>query len=182
MKVAVFGGASAKPNDQVYLDALRLGGLLGAQGHTIMTGGYIGVMEAASRGAFEAGGHVIGVTCTEIEQYRDTKANQWVTEEWKFSTLRERMYSLIDNCDAAIVMPGGVGTLTELAAMWNELIVNGKKTRPLILVGQDWQRVICQVFDHLGGFIGAKERNLLQIVPDVETAFEKLTATTKKIS
>lgn len=174
MKVAVFGGASATPGDQVYQDALRLGSLLGARGHTVLTGGYIGVMEAASRGAREAGGHVIGVTCTEIENYRDTKANQWVVEEWSYASLRERMYALIDNCDAAVVMPGGVGTLSELAVMWNELIVNSSHLRPLILVGNGWQQVISRLFDLLGGFIGNKERNLIQIVPDVETAFESL--------
>ena len=100
-----------------------------------MTGGYIGVMEAASRGANEAGGHVIGVTCQEIEHWRNIKANAWVKEEWQYHTLRERMYALIDSCDAAIVMPGGVGTLAELAVMWNELIINTKHPRPLILVG-----------------------------------------------
>jgi uncharacterized protein (TIGR00730 family) len=174
MKVAIFGGASAKPGDQSYQDAQHLGRLLGSRGWTVMTGGYIGIMEAASRGACEAGGHVIGVTCAEIEKYRDTKANQWVMEEWNYTTLRERMYTLIDNCDAAVVMPGGVGTLTELAAMWNEMIVKGKMKRPLILVGQDWQRVISQFFDLFGGYVGAKERDLIQIVPDVDAAFEIL--------
>jgi hypothetical protein len=179
MKVAVFGGASAKPGDQAYQDAMRLGSLLGAQGHTVMTGGYIGVMEAASRGARESGGHVIGVTCTDIERYRNGKANQWVMEEWSFTTLRERMYALIDNCDAAVVMPGGVGTLSELAVMWNELIVSSKSACPLILVGGDWQCVVSQFFDHLGGYIGSKERNLIQIVSDVDAAFNALNQESK---
>lgn len=172
MKVAVFGGASARPGEQAYQDALRLGSLLGAQGHTVMTGGYIGVMEAASRGAKEAGGHVIGATCAEIEKYRDTKANQWVVEEWKYTTLRERMYALVDSCDAAVVMPGGVGTLAEMSVMWNELIINGSTPRTLILVGNSWQKVVSQFLDTLGCYVGTKERNLILIVPDVETASE----------
>jgi len=172
MKVAVFGGASARPGDQAYEDAMRLGGLLAAHGHTVMTGGYIGIMEAASRGAKEVGGHVIGVTCAEIEKYRSTKANQWVVEEWKYTTLRERMYALIDRCDAAVVMPGGVGTLAEMTVMWNELIVNGSKPRRLILVGNGWQKVVSQFLDSLGCYVGSKERNLIHIVPDVESAFE----------
>lgn len=182
MKVAVFGGASAKPGDQCYSDALVLGRLLGEQGHTIMTGGYIGVMEAASRGAREAGGHVIGVTCTDIEKYRDTRANQWVVEEWRYTTLRERMYALIDQCDAAVVMPGGVGTLAELSVMWNELIVNGKKARPLILVGSDWQSVISQFIDALGSYFGPHVQNLIQIVPNVETAFNVIQTSDNKKS
>lgn len=172
MNVAVFGGASARPGDQAYEDALRLGSLLGAQGHAVMTGGYIGIMEAVSRGAKEAGGHVIGATCAEIENYRTGKANQWVEEEWKYTTLRDRMYALIDRCEAAVVMPGGVGTMAEMLVMWNELIINGSTSRPLILVGNCWQKVISQFLDTLGCYVGSKERNLIQIVPDVETAFE----------
>jgi len=172
MKVSIFGGASARPGDQAYQDALRLGGLLAAHGHTVMTGGYVGIMEAASRGAREAGGHVIGATCLEIEKYRGAKINQWVEEERKYSTLRERMYALIDQCDAAVVMPGGVGTMAEMLVMWYELIVNGGTPRKLILVGSDWQKVISQFLDSLGCYVGYKERNLIQIAPDVDTAFE----------
>ncbi|MDI6694379.1 MAG: hypothetical protein QME21_04975 [Anaerolineales bacterium] len=63
--VTVFGGSRPTPED--YEQALHLGRLLGGSGYIVLTGGYIGVMEAVSRGASEAGGHVIGVTCDEIE-------------------------------------------------------------------------------------------------------------------
>ena len=65
MIVTIFGGSQAKPGDPVYQEAYLLGSLLANAGHTIQTGGYIGVMEAASRGAAENGGHVIGMTCEE---------------------------------------------------------------------------------------------------------------------
>ena len=74
MKVAVFGGSAPRPGDEVYAQAVELGRLLAMGGHTVMTGGYMGVMEAASRGANEAGGHVIGVTCNEIERWRNSRA------------------------------------------------------------------------------------------------------------
>ncbi len=174
MKVAVFGGAAPKPGDEVYSQAMSLGRLLAQQGHTVMSGGYVGVMEAVSRGASEAGGFVIGITCNQIEQWRKSKANEWVKEEHKFETLRERMYALIDSCDAAIVLPGGVGTLAELAVTWNELIINGQAPRPLILVGLDWQKLISQLFDTFGGFISLKDRDLICIVPDVEAAVDAI--------
>lgn len=167
MKVAVFGGASAKPGDAVYEDARRLGVLLATAGYTVMTGGYIGVMEAASRGANTAGGHVIGVTCKEIERWRGSSANPWVKEEWSFETLRERMYSLIDACDAAVVMPGGVGTLAELAVMWNEQIINGDPAKPLVLVGAGWQDMLEHFFADFGAFIKSPDRALVRIVPDI---------------
>ena len=59
-------------------------------------------MEAANKGAAEAGGSVIGVTCTEIERWRDIRANRWVGEEWNKATLIERLQSLIEGSrDAA---------------------------------------------------------------------------------
>ena len=57
MKISIFGGSHPKPGDQAYEEAMLLGRLLAIAGHTILTGGYIGTMEAASRGASEAGGH-----------------------------------------------------------------------------------------------------------------------------
>ena len=78
MNISVFGGAQPQPFSPEYEEARLLGELLAQRGHTVMTGGYIGVMEAVSRGAHEAGGHVIGVTCEDIEAWRGVKANQWV--------------------------------------------------------------------------------------------------------
>lgn len=174
MKVAVFGGAAPKPGEPAYQEAQNLGTLLAQHGHTVMTGGYVGVMEAASRGANEAGGHVIGVTCSEIERWRNTRANQWVKEEWRYETLRERMYALIDGCDAAIVMPGGVGTLAELAVTWNEQIINGKLTCPIILVGSGWQEMIDIFLSQFETYIHQKDSKLIRVVPDNETAIKTL--------
>lgn len=173
-KVAVFGGASALPGDSTYAEAQRLGRMLAERGYTVQTGGYIGVMEAASRGANEAGGHVIGVTCEEIESWRGVAANRWVKEELRHETLRDRMYALIDSSDAAIVMPGGVGTLCELAVMWNEMIISNKPVRPLIIVGSEWRKALSQLLESLGGYVGSRERELIQLVPDVDSAVEKL--------
>ena len=110
IRITVFGGSQPKPGEPAYEDALRLGSLIGQAGYTVLTGGYIGTMEAVSRGAAEAGGHVIGVTCDEIEAWRPVKPNPWVTEEMRFPTLHQRLFALIDNCDAALALPGGVGT------------------------------------------------------------------------
>lgn len=172
MKVAVFGGSSTQPGELAYEEALRLGSLLASRGHIVLTGGYGGVMQAASRGCHEAGGHVIGVTCTQIESLRSVKANQWVSEEIHFDSLRDRMYTLIDSCQAAVVMPGGVGTICELMVMWNEMIVGSLSPRPLILVGSEWNAVMSQFIDALGVFVGLKDRDLIRLVPDIDTALE----------
>src|SRR6185295_11638657 len=103
-------------------EAYELGKLLAGAGHTVLTGGYMGTMEAVSKGANEAGGHVIGVTCAQIESWRATGPNAWVKEQRRFETLQERLNCLIDSCDAAIALPGGPGTLTEIALSWNLMI------------------------------------------------------------
>src|SRR6266511_3610695 len=102
MRVSVFGGSEPKEADTAYAEAMELGKLLAERGHTVLTGGYIGTMEAVSRGAHEAGGHVIGVTCEEIERWRPLGANRWVKEELRKGTLMERLHSLIHESDAAL--------------------------------------------------------------------------------
>ncbi len=62
-----------KKDHEAYEEARELGKFLAEHGHAVLTGGYMGTMEAVSRGACEAGGHVIGVTCEDIEEWRKTK-------------------------------------------------------------------------------------------------------------
>ena len=142
MNITIFGGSQPKPGSPAYAQAYELGKLLAQAGHVVLTGGYMGSMEAASRGANEAGGHVIGVTCADIEAWRSSRANAWVKEERRFATLQERLNELILACDAAIALPGGPGTLAEIALTWNLMIVHSIPHKPLILVGNEWKNVL----------------------------------------
>jgi hypothetical protein len=174
MNITVFGGSQPKEGTPAYAEAYALGKLLAEAGHTVLTGGYIGTMEAVSRGVSEAGGHVIGVTCEEIENWRKISANQWVKEERRHKTLFGRLEGLINDCDAAIALPGGPGTLTEIALMWNLMIVEALHRRPLILVGEGWQSVLDQVFSQLGQYTPQHQRDLLQFAADIYTAVKML--------
>jgi uncharacterized protein (TIGR00730 family) len=174
MKVSVFGGSQPKPGSLAYEQAHTLGSLLAQRGHTVLTGGYIGTMEAVSRGVAEAGGHVIGVTCGEIERWRDVGVNRWVKEEWRKQTLVERLQVLIRECDAAIALPGGPGTLTEISLMWNLMIVESMRRRPLILIGDGWQSVFEQFLRTFGTYIPEAQRELVSFAKDVHTAVELL--------
>ena len=174
MKVAIFGGATPQPDGTSYEDAYRLGQKLAGAGHIILTGGYIGTMEAASRGAAEAGGHVIGVTCEEIETWRQVKANAWVLEEWRYPTLHERLMALIDSCDAAIALPGGVGTLLEIAMMWNRMSINAIPIKPLILVGSGWRETMTAFYAAQNGYVSANSRRLVSFVSDIDSAYDLL--------
>ncbi|PWH17181.1 MAG: DNA-binding protein [Anaerolineae bacterium] len=170
MNITIFGGAQPQPNTPAYEEAYLLGKRLAEAGHTVLTGGYIGTMEAVSKGAAEAGGHVIGVTCDEIERWRPVGVNPWVKEERRRKTLIERLEALITACDAAIALPGGPGTLTEIALTWNLMIVESLPRRPLVLVGEGWQAVFDQFFRSLSHYIPERQREFLRFAQDVETA------------
>src|SRR5512143_2446199 len=123
MRVSVFGGSQALPGSTAYANAEALGRALAQLGHTVLTGGYAGTMDAVSRGAATAGGHVIGITCLEIERSHGVRPSKYLAEEQRKDTLMERLKALLEGCDAAMVLPGGPGTLTEMALMWNLMIV-----------------------------------------------------------
>jgi uncharacterized protein (TIGR00730 family) len=174
MNITVYGGSSTVPGQPVYQEALLLGRLLALAGYTVLTGGYMGTMEATSRGAVEAGGHTIGVTCEEIERWRSSKANPWVKEEWFLPTLHERIVVLMDNAAALIALPGGAGTLTEISLAWNRMLVEAIPARPLILIGPGWKKVFEALFEAQNAFIDLRHRSLLTFVSSAEEAVSTL--------
>jgi uncharacterized protein (TIGR00730 family) len=174
MKVSVFGGSNPQPGSEPYQQAYQLGKLLGSAGLTVLTGGYMGTMEAVSKGASETGAHVIGVTCQEIENWRPIGPNEWVDEEWRCETLRERLYTLVDHCDAAIALPGGVGTLLEICQTWNQLAIHALEPKPVILIGSQWHRVMESFFTQLGEYIRMEHREYLVFAPNPSGALEIL--------
>ena len=142
MIISVFGGSEPKPESPAYEEAYQLGQLIASSGQTVMTGGYMGTMEAVSRGAKEQGGHVIGVTCEEIEAWRPVGPNPWVIEEVRCKTLRERLDYLTRECDCAMALPGGAGTLAEIMLMWNQMLIQAIPVVPMILIGIGWRAVL----------------------------------------
>ncbi len=174
MKISVFGGSQPREGSPAYEEARLLGEILAQRGHTVLNGGYIGTMEAVSRGANEAGGHVIGVTCTDIEDWRSVTPNKWLKEEWRKKTLIERLQALVEGCDAAIALSGGPGTLAEISLMWNLMIVESLHRRPLILVGDGWQSVFNQFFQSFTTYTPVNQRELVTMAKDVNTAVEMI--------
>ena len=142
MIIAVYGSARPAAGDALYEDARRLGALLARQGHTVMTGGYCGMMEAVSRGAEEAGGKTIGVTCAEIERYRPSGANPWVQVNIHTETLNQRLEVLTRQPDAMIALPGGIGTLAELSLALNLSVISPDCAKPLVLIGPAWRKTL----------------------------------------
>jgi predicted Rossmann-fold nucleotide-binding protein len=96
-------------------------------------------MEAVSRGAREAGGYVIGVTCAAFDPLRP---NPWLSEERRKSSLFARLMELITLGDAYVALPGGIGTLSEVTLVWSLFQTSSLSPRPFVLVGSLWARLI----------------------------------------
>ena len=138
--VTIFGTSRAGAGDAIFTLAMEMGRLLAQGGFTIANGGYGGTMLAAAKGAAEAGGEIIGVTCSA---FKSSKANEYVTREIITDSLDERLDTLVKLGQAYIVLPGGTGTLLELAKVWelkNKGFLNTDK--PIILLGGFWKPLV----------------------------------------
>lgn len=170
MQITIFGGTKPKPGEPAYEEAEHLGALLAGAGHTVITGGYMGTMEAASKGANEAGGQVVGITCQEIEDWRGGKANPWVTQEQKVATLQERMILLMDSADTILALPGGIGTLAEISLFWNRMVIEASPRKPLLLIGSGWRDTLSALAASLDGYFPPHHIEMLSFAESVEAA------------
>ena len=135
--VAVFGSSESSPGQALYEEARRLGALLAGLGVTVVTGGYGGVMEAASRGAREAGGTAVGVVCDGWSD-RGRSPNAFLSERVGTPDLHERTRGLVERADAYVVLPGKSGTLAELTLLWALHRAGALGERPIVLLGSPW--------------------------------------------
>ena len=171
----VFGSSRPREGTIAYDEARELGRLLSQSGYIVSTGAYRGVMEAASRGASESGGHVIGVSCNQIEtMVPGLEVNQWVTEEIRYSDLRGRLHHLVVESQAAIAMPGGIGTLLEIAYTWGLLQCEEIPNKELIVVGKPWSDIVNVLMEQHGDYVDDTHRMLLKTVDTVAEAVDGL--------
>lgn len=136
--ITIFGGSKCGPESQEYQDALSIGRSLAEEGFTICTGGYLGVMEAASKGAREAGGRVLGIV---MNQFR-SEPNRFLTDKVATDHFYDRLQNLITRSVGFVAMRGGMGTVTEISLVWNKLQTGVLEKRPLVLVGDCWKKVV----------------------------------------
>ncbi|MFQ6057914.1 MAG: LOG family protein [Anaerolineae bacterium] len=163
--VAVFGDSRVQEGSPAYEEARRLGQLLARSGFTVVNGGYQGTMEAVSRGVKEGGGRAIGVTAALFDPL---PANPWLDQEIKAQHLFDRLERLISLAEGFVVLRGSMGTLAELALVWNMARIKPTPPRPIILVGQGWRRVMGTFLEELA--VTQPEVNLLTIVQTPEEA------------
>jgi hypothetical protein len=130
--IIIFGTSNAKNGDKVFNLAYELGRLCAEAGFTIANGGYGGTMLAAAKGAKQAGGKTIGVTCGAFGR---KGPNEFITDEVTTSNLIERLNKLVELGNAYVFLGGGTGTLLELSYIW-ELTNKGfvSPPKPIILL------------------------------------------------
>ena len=144
--VTVFGSARFKEDHPYYASARRVGQLLAEAGFTVMTGGGPGIMEAANRGARDAGG--VSVGCN-IELPQEQKPNPYLDHFVSFRHFYVRKLMLVKYSYAFIAMPGGYGTLDEIFEV--ATLVQTKKISqfPVVLVGTEYWRPLLELLRRL---------------------------------
>jgi uncharacterized protein (TIGR00730 family) len=144
--ISIFGSARSKPSDPDYVAAQETAALLAADGFAVITGGGPGIMEAANRGAFEAGGLSIGCN---IELPFEQRPNAYQTRSLKFKYFFVRKMMFVKYSLGFIIFPGGFGTFDELFEALT--LIQTKKIRnfPVVLFGSsywsgllDWFRAV----------------------------------------
>lgn len=143
--VTIFGGSKCGEPDLEYAQAQRVGELLARAGFTICTGGYLGVMEAASRGARETGGRVLGIVMNQFK----AEPNRYLTDKVATPHFYERLQHLITRSVGFIAIRGGMGTVTELSLVWNKMQTRVIGPRPLVLLGECWPPIVQAWQQHL---------------------------------
>ena len=169
LEIAVLGSARLAENEEWWAQAYKLGALLAKEGYAIVTGGYGGLMAAASRGAHEAGGRAIGLP---MQHWTGIAPNPWNAElRWSSNYGTRLNYFL--HCEAAIALPGGVGTLSEMAIAWAASQTE-KRALPLVLLGDCWLQLIKVVRENL--VVSDVDLNLLRFAASPEEAVRELQA------
>jgi uncharacterized protein (TIGR00725 family) len=139
--ITVFGSSRPLAGNADYEEARALGGALASSGFVVCTGGYGGVMEAASRGAKEAGGRTLAVTA----KFFRSQPNAWLDENVRVETWQDRLFELIHRGHGYVACKGGTGTLVELAVVWEMLNKAVMKGKPFVVLGDFWQPILTRV-------------------------------------
>jgi hypothetical protein len=162
--VTIFGGSRCDESCTEYEQARRVGQLLAEAGYTICTGGYLGVMEAASRGAREKGGRVLGIVMNQFK----AEPNRFLTDKVATEHFYERLQQLITRSVGFIALKGGMGTVTEVSLVWNKLQTRVIPPRPVVLLGDCWPPVVAAWREHL--VVNEKDVALLDFAETPEQA------------
>ncbi len=174
--ITIFGGSKCKPDSEEYREAHEIGRKLAEAGYTICTGGYLGVMEAASKGAREAGGRVLGIVMNQFK----SEPNRFLTDKVATDHFYDRLQNLITRSVGFVAMRGGMGTVTEISLVWNKFTTGVLDRRPLVLVGDCWKQVVDSWKDNL--VVSSSDLGFLDFAGGADEACKIIVEKTKGIA
>ncbi|MFO7673634.1 MAG: TIGR00730 family Rossman fold protein [Lutibacter sp.] len=171
--VTVFGSARFDVTNLYYKEAEKVGAALAKMGFTVMTGGGGGIMEAANKGAFEAGGYSVG--CNIVlpkEQKPNAYLHKWINIPYFFV----RKFLLMKYSFGFVVMPGGIGTLDELFEALTLIHTKMIKNFPIVIFGKEYHK---ELYHHIklmakNESIDKEDMKLLFMTDSVEELIEHL--------
>jgi len=144
-RIAAFGSSRLGADHPIYADVVNLSTAIAQLGWNGMTGGHQGMMAAFSEGIHAGGGHIRGIT---LERF-PTPPENTLSEEIRARDFFDRMRTMIEESQAWLVLPGGLGTLAELAMTWDLISIRVLEPRPLLLYGEMWEPVIDTLAEQL---------------------------------
>ncbi|HEX8994174.1 MAG TPA: TIGR00730 family Rossman fold protein, partial [Candidatus Paceibacterota bacterium] len=171
-----FGSTRTQPGDPIFEQTSELAGRLSKRGFAIITGGSSGIMQAANKGAYDAGGASVGlnIRLPDAQNY-----NGYLTDKFSFDHFFVRKVMLTYASEVYIYFPGGFGTLDEFFEIVT--LVQTKKIRniPIVLYGKSYWEPMLALFKDLlseGGYIDEVDLNLFTLVDSVDEAYEFIIA------
>jgi len=175
--VSIFGSARTRPDDPQYKKAQAIAALFVKNGFGVITGGGGGIMEAANKGAAEAGGTSVGLN---IRLPFEQKPNPYATVQMEFNYFFIRKVMFIKYAAAYVVMPGGFGTMDELFEVMTLVQTRRIRPFPVIMVGSDyWGGLLEWIHSQLLGqsLISPTDMDIIQVLDDPE----EIVATVRKV-
>jgi uncharacterized protein (TIGR00730 family) len=142
--ICVFGSYDPKPGEPPFELAYDIGYRLARAGYDICNGGYEGTMLAGAKGAKDAGGSTIGVTCSVFETAagQPLQPNEYIDKVIPSDNVFDRIKAMMEISAGFVVLPGGTGTLSEFAIAWEFVAKKMIEPRPIFVVGDQWQPTV----------------------------------------
>ena len=172
--VTIYGSARIKADDEIYTQTEEIARRLGELGFAIITGGGPGVMEAANKGAREAGVVSVGLN---IELPDEQSCNPYATKSMTFNHFFARKVMLVKYATAFVIMPGGLGTLDELTEVLTLIQTHKIKPFPVLLFsGSYWKGFLdwLQGFALAKGYISEEDFRLVRVCDHVDNIVESV--------
>lgn len=166
--ITIFGSSLPSEGSDQYELAYELGKKLALNGFNICTGGYKGIMEAASRGAYDNGGMIYAVT---IDLW-NSQPNPFITIEVRGKTLFERVEKLIELGDAYVILQGGTGTFLEFAAVWEYANKNLQNKKPIYYHSWLWKQIVDLMDKQM--LLEGRDANLVRNFNSVDELIDRL--------